>query len=60
MTFVFRPEFDLSRSLFVTMATAVGTCRAIEKAAGKHAEIKWVNDLFYKEKKICGILTEAL
>ena len=59
MTFVFRPEFDLSRSLFVTMATAVGTCRAIEKAAGKHAEIKWVNDLFYKEKKICGILTEA-
>ena len=59
MTFVFRPGFDLSRSLFVTMATAVGTCRAIEKAAGKHAEIKWVNDLFYNEKKICGILTEA-
>ena len=59
MTFVFRPGFDLSRSLFVTMATAVGTCRAIEKATEKKAEIKWVNDLFYNEKKICGILTEA-
>jgi len=59
MSFVFRPGFDISRSLFVTMASAVGTCRAIESAAGKHAEIKWVNDLFYNGKKICGILTEA-
>lgn len=59
MTFVFRPKFDISKSLFVTMATAVGTCRAIEKATGKRSEIKWVNDLFYSGRKICGILTEA-
>ncbi len=59
MSFVFRPGFDISRSLYVTMAAAVGTCRAIEKAAGKHAEIKWVNDLFYRGRKVCGILTEA-
>lgn len=59
MSFAFRPEFDISRSLFVTMASAVGTCRAIEKVTGKHADIKWVNDLFYNGKKICGILTEA-
>ena len=59
MTFVFRPKFDISKSLFVTMATAVGTCRAIEKATGKRAGIKWVNDLFYNGRKICGILTEA-
>lgn len=59
MSFVFRPDFDIRKSLFVTMATAVGTCRAIEKITGKHAEIKWVNDLFYNGKKICGILTEA-
>lgn len=59
MTFSFIPDFDISRSLFVTMASAVGTCRAIEKAAGVHAVIKWVNDLFYNGKKVCGILTEA-
>lgn len=59
MSFAFRPDFDISRSLFVTMASAVGTCRAIEKVTGKHAEIKWVNDLFYNGKKVSGILTEA-
>ena len=59
MTFSFQPDFDIRKSLFVTMASAVGTARAIEKATGKKAEIKWVNDLFYNGKKICGILTEA-
>ena len=59
MTFAFRPDFDISNSLFVTMAVAVGTCRAIEKVTGRKAGIKWVNDLFTDGKKICGILTEA-
>lgn len=59
MSFVFRPDFDISKSLYVTMAAAVGTCRAIEKVTGKHAGIKWVNDLFVNGKKVCGILTEA-
>lgn len=59
MSFVFRPEFDLSRSLFVTMATAVGACRAIETVTGKHVGIKWVNDLYLGGRKVGGILTEA-
>jgi len=59
MSFVFRPDFDIRRSLYVTMAAAVGACRAIEKITGKHVEIKWVNDLFLNGKKVCGILTEA-
>ena len=31
----------------------------MERAAGKRLDIKWVNDLFYRGKKCCGILTEA-
>ena len=34
--------------------------RAIEKTTGKRVMIKWVNDLYLGEKKICGILTEAV
>lgn len=41
------------------MAAAVAVCRAIETVAGVKTKIKWVNDLFYNNKKICGILTEA-
>lgn len=59
MTVALRPHFDLSKSLYVTMAAAVAVCRAIEKTAGIKARIKWVNDLFIGGKKVCGILTEA-
>lgn len=59
MTVALRPHFDLSKSLYVTMAAAVAVCRAIEKVAGVKARIKWVNDLFIGGKKVCGILTEA-
>ncbi len=59
MSFVFRPDFDIRRSLNVTMAAAVGTCRAIENVTGKKPGIKWVNDLYLNDRKVCGILTEA-
>ena len=59
MTLALRPTFDLDKSLYVTMAAAVAVCRAIEKVAGIKGRIKWVNDIFYQNKKVCGILTEA-
>lgn len=59
MTLALRPTFDLDKSLYVTMAVAVAVCRAIERVAGIKTRIKWVNDIFYQQKKVCGILTEA-
>ncbi len=59
MTIALRPDFDLDKALFVTMAAAVAVVRAAEAVAGTKTKIKWVNDVFYRNKKICGILTEA-
>ena len=59
MSVLFRPTFSSSESLFVTTSAAVAVCEAIEKVSGKKAQIKWVNDVFLGEKKVCGILTEA-
>lgn len=59
ITIALKPTFDLDKALYVTMASAVATCRAIEKVCSVHTRIKWVNDVFYKQKKVCGILTEA-
>lgn len=59
LTIALQPDFDLDKALYVTMAAAVAVCRAIETVAGVKVKIKWVNDLFYNNKKICGILTEA-
>lgn len=38
---------------------AVATARAISRAAGVEVGVKWVNDLYYAGKKLCGILAEA-
>jgi BirA family biotin operon repressor/biotin-[acetyl-CoA-carboxylase] ligase len=39
---------------------AVAVARVLERTFGIEVGIKWVNDLFYRDKKICGILTEAV
>jgi BirA family biotin operon repressor/biotin-[acetyl-CoA-carboxylase] ligase len=54
-----KPDFSIAHSPFVTMAAAVAVCRAVEKVVGIETSIKWVNDIYYNRKKVCGILTEA-
>lgn len=44
----------------VTILAAVAACRAIEDMTGAQPKIKWVNDLFLRGKKICGILAEGV
>ena len=60
MSFILRPDFDTSKSLLVTAAASVAVCRAIKKVSGIETQIKWVNDIFFEGRKICGILTEAI
>ena len=44
----------------MTLAAGVATVQAIDEVCHKDVAIKWVNDLIYKEKKVCGILCERL
>jgi BirA family biotin operon repressor/biotin-[acetyl-CoA-carboxylase] ligase len=60
MTFILEPRFDTTRSVLITTAASVAVCKAIEKVTGISCRIKWVNDIYMGEKKICGILTEAV
>ncbi len=41
----------------LTPKAAVTVCRVLEKY-GIPTKIKWVNDLFFNSKKVCGILSE--
>ncbi len=59
MSFLLRPSLPPAQSRFITTATAVAVCRAVEALYGKRAEIKWVNDILIDKKKVAGILTEA-
>lgn len=49
----------LCDAVAITSAASVAVMRAIRSLTGIRTEIKWVNDLYYNNKKICGILTEA-
>ncbi len=59
MSVLLRPCISPGEALSITTAAAVAVCRAIERVSSRVARIKWVNDIFCDDKKVCGILTEA-
>ena len=60
MSLLLRPKHcAVSRATGFTAMAAVAMCEAIEAVYGEAAQIKWVNDVFVRGKKVCGILTEA-
>ncbi len=59
MSILLRPKFTAEKALFITTAAAVATAKGIKLVTGKETSIKWVNDVYYQNKKVCGILTEA-
>lgn len=54
------PETDAKSATLLTCVTAVAVCRALVETTSINPEIKWVNDIFYNDRKIAGILTEAV
>ena len=44
----------------ITVLAAVAVCKAIAELTGLQPKIKWVNDLFLRGKKVCGILAERI
>ncbi len=59
MTCVLRPECAPEKAGLLTSLAAVAAARAVEKVSGAEVKIKWVNDLYLGDRKICGILSEA-
>lgn len=60
MSVVLRPlDFTQSPQL-ITIYTALAVCKTLERLTGAEPRIKWVNDIFLGDLKICGILTEAI
>lgn len=60
LTLAYTPKQPLEKTVGLTSAAAVTVMRAIRTCSGKQCDIKWVNDLFWNGKKVCGILAEAV
>lgn len=60
LSLLLRPgNVPAEKSINITTMAAVAVCMAIEKVTGSNPGIKWVNDVFLNDKKVCGILTEG-
>lgn len=61
MSVILKPgDTAISDAQMITVAAAVVVSQAIERLTGHKPGIKWVNDLYLNDRKICGILTEAV
>ena len=56
---LYEAEGSMEEAVRVTSFAAVAVMRAIRSLTGKQTAIKWVNDLYYEGKKVCGILCEG-
>jgi BirA family biotin operon repressor/biotin-[acetyl-CoA-carboxylase] ligase len=56
---ILREDLSMPTAQQVTCCAAVAVAEAIEALYDLPAQIKWVNDIYYQGKKLCGILTEA-
>ncbi|WP_191016615.1 biotin--[acetyl-CoA-carboxylase] ligase [Treponema zioleckii] len=62
-SFVFSPKNGVKNPALLTSAAAVAVAKSINELYCEKKElcgIKWVNDVFFAEKKITGILTEGI
>ena len=60
MSLLLRPACSPSEALRITPVAAVAVAEAITEISGRRAEIKWVNDIYMDDRKVCGILTESV
>ena len=58
-TLVIKPENEQAVIEKATIAAAVSLVEAIREISGIECGIKWVNDLYFNNRKIAGILCEA-
>lgn len=59
LSLLLRFPISMQQSMQLTVRAAVAVARAIESVSDCHPKIKWVNDIYVNDKKVCGILTEA-
>ena len=67
MSILLRPSCDAQKAVLITAMAAAAGAEAVEELlltfnGPDHppVQIKWVNDLYYKDLKIAGILTESV
>src|SRR5262249_44262855 len=59
LSIVLRPAFKTNFWPLLTLMAALAVVDALLKSCGLRADIKWPNDVYINEQKLCGILAET-
>ena len=59
MSILLKPA-NIKNLQYLTFAAAISVAKSIKKITNLNTKIKWPNDVHYKGKKLCGILTEGI
>ena len=59
MSVILKMPIKAETAQLITSCAAVSVAQAIDSLCPAESKIKWVNDIFINDRKICGILTEA-
>jgi len=59
MSVIIHPEFDVTYTTLIPIATSLALCIAIEKTLKINTKLKWPNDVTLKGKKVAGVLIDA-
>lgn len=60
LSIIIKPIVDYTKLPLITLATGVAVAKTLEILGVENPEIKWPNDIMINDKKVCGILTEAV
>ncbi len=60
LSVLLKPDLSGFDVTLITSATAVAVSETIDEISGKTTQIKWVNDVYLQNKKVCGILCESV
>lgn len=60
MSVIIEPNCAVYEQVTITTRVAVAVAKAIAVVCGIQPSIKWVNDLYVGNRKVCGILCEAV
>ena len=60
MSLLLEPKEQLQELPQYTILMAVAVAEAIDELLGVDSQIKWVNDIYLDQKKVAGILSEAM
>ncbi len=57
---VLRPAMEMNRWPLLSLIAALAVSDALARACALKADVKWPNDIYANDRKLCGILSETI